>query len=108
MADAFKAFFDELDRKMHVDSFKGNRFNILFHNEAGVYFHSNDIIDFLETSCTHPNLSLLELQKLLTNKVHLAELRALGIIDELITGPYFKLNNQEGSILEMGPLRLCW
>ena len=40
-------------KDMSLAHFKGNRFNILFYNGAGVYFLREKIVDFLTTSMAH-------------------------------------------------------
>ena len=88
--------------KIPLAAFRGNRFNILFYDAAGVCFLKEHMSDYLTTS--HGSLNLL-LQAVFTDlKVpqYLAGCRALGIIDKLVTGPLWRhLQLSSTSILSM-------
>ena len=69
--------------------FKGNRFNILFYDAAGVYYLRKHMMHYLN-QCHGDSLNRL-LQAVL-NDLHsphlIAGCKALGIIDKLVTGPF--------------------
>ena len=46
------------------------------------------------------------MQEDVENQVHLAGLRALGIVDKVITGPYWRILEAPGSILDLNPYLL--
>ena len=90
------------DMKCHLASFRGNRFNIVFWNGAATYFHRNHFHEFFELHGT-PNKLLRAVQEDLNNLCNIAGVRALGIIDKLITGPFWRLIEDEskGGILDL-------
>ena len=72
--------------KIPLAPFRGNRFNILFYDAAGIYFLRTHMLHYLTTS--HGSLNQL-LQAVLSDlqmPQYLAGCRVLGIIDKLITG----------------------
>ena len=76
-------------------SFKGNRFNIIFHNSAGVYYFRKHLIDYFE-SVHGPRNQLLEcVYQNLKKHVYIAGCRALGIVSKCITGPESDLSIDE-------------
>ncbi|CAH1242603.1 Hypp6877 [Branchiostoma lanceolatum] len=81
-------------------TFRGNRFNILFNNAAAVYHHHKQIISFV-ASWPNPNGLLKAVKADAAQKVYLAGVRALGIVDKTITGPFFRLLGIENGVLKM-------
>ena len=100
VADFFQSFLHEQGKKLQLMSYVGNRLNVQFYNGGAIYFHREDIKSFLE-SWPNPNNLLKAVQEDLGSEVHLAELRALGIIDKLITGPFWRVVNLASNILEL-------
>lgn len=92
--------------KIPLASFVGNRFNILFYDAAGVFYLREHMSDYLRKAhgsrlnqLLQAVLSDLETDHLVTG------CRALGIIDKLITGPFWRyLQLSNVSILEMSDL----
>ena len=84
-------------------AFQGNRFNILFYDPAGVYFLHEYMLQYLFE--IHGTLNRL-LQAVLSDlKVpsYIAACKALGVIDRIVTGPFWRLlQTSTLSILEMG------
>ena len=56
----------------------GNRFNIVFHDAAAVYYHRKHLAAFYQ-KWPNPNKLLSAVDEDLNNKLYLAEVRALGI-----------------------------
>ena len=89
--------------KLPLAAFVGNRFNILFYDAAGVYFLKSHMTQYL----THSHINSLNrlLQAVLSDlqTPHLiAGCKALGIIDKLVTGPFWRfLQTSTVSILQM-------
>ena len=81
-------------------SYIGNHLNVQFYNGGAVYHHAFDIKSFLQ-SWPSPNNLLKAVEEDIEVKVHLAELRALGIIDKIITGPFWRVINHADSILDL-------
>ena len=90
---------------MPLAAFRGNRFNILFCDAAGVYFLRSQMLYYLTAS--HGALNLL-LQAVLSDlKVpqYIAGRRALGIVDKLITSPLWRhLKLTTTSVLNMSDI----
>ena len=85
----FQSFLQEKERVLMLTTNKGNRFNILFYNSAALYFHYNDIREFLQSLPTK-NCFLSAVLEDLEVDTHKAGVRAIGILDKFITGPYSK------------------
>ncbi|XP_035680013.1 uncharacterized protein LOC118418274 [Branchiostoma floridae] len=81
-------------------TFRGNRFNILFFNAAAVYHHHKHIISFV-SSWPDPNGLFKAVKADASQKVYLAGVRALGMVDKTITGPFFRLLGIQKGILNM-------
>jgi len=94
-AEEFAAFLEGKQEKNTIASFAHQRFNILFHNGSALSYHFPHILDFLDTACPNSNRLLREIQSNLADKVILAQCRALGMVDKLITGPLFRLVEQK-------------
>lgn len=73
--------------KIPLATFHGNCFNIMFYDAAGVYFLKDYMLNYLRIS--HGSLNLLLQAFLADLKVlhYIPRIKALGIIDKLITGP---------------------
>lgn len=54
----------------------------MYFNDGAVYFHLNEILDFLKTTFPDPN-RLLSLEELLTNKFNVA--------GKIVTSPYWHI-----------------
>ena len=102
IASDFKSFLKGKSKELEIVSFRGNRFNILFYDAGALYYHWDDLYELL-TSWPSPNRLLLAMKEDMDNEVHKAGVRSLGIIDKLITGPFWRLIEKKGSILEMNP-----
>ena len=95
VADFFQSYLHDQGKKLYLMSYVGNRLNVQFFNGGAVIYHKDDIVSFLK-AWPNPN-NLLKA----VHEVHLAELRALGIIDILITGPFWRVFNAADSILDL-------
>ncbi|XP_062597563.1 uncharacterized protein LOC134258988 [Saccostrea cucullata] len=88
--------------KIPIMNFRGNRFNVSFHNAAGTFFIHKLLLQYMFSMKSSysflQNFIVLSLQ----NKVILCLLRALGILCKLITEPYFAKASEVGTILDMG------
>ena len=70
---------------------KGNKFNIVFYNAAGVYCLHDRLQHFFENVYGTPNNLLQAVMNNLKNAVLVAGRRALGIINKSVTGPLWRL-----------------
>lgn len=89
--------------KLPLAAFRGNRFNILFYDAAGVYFLKAYMEDYL--SKHHKGALNKLLQAVLADlrvPQYIAGCKALGIVDKLITGPFWRyIEASKESILDM-------
>ena len=81
-------------------TYHANRFNILFFDAAATFYHRNHIYTFLS--------SILDLNNLLKAvhfdiqvTLYLTQIRALGMVDKVITGPFWRLIESTTSILDL-------
>ena len=81
----------------------GNRFNVLFWNAACVIYHQQHFNSFFEVYGT-PNNLLRAVQEDLDEIGNIAGCRALGIIDKLVTGPYWRKCETVENILDLNPV----
>ena len=92
--------------KIPLASFVGNRFNILFYDAAGVYYLKSHMKEYLSNyHGTSLNHLLQSVYKDLRSPVYTAACKALGIIDKLVTGPFWRyLQTSSVSILQMSTI----
>lgn len=89
-----------------IINFRGNRFNVLFHNAAGTYFLAPYIVEYIQTSKTTINQSQNFLLGALQNTQLLKICRALGVIlKKVVTEPYWRLAGDSAmTALDMAPV----
>ncbi|VDI77284.1 Hypothetical predicted protein [Mytilus galloprovincialis] len=106
----WEVFLKGRDIKNHLVTFHGHRINIAFHDCAAVYFHRNDILELLQ-DYPEPNGLLKSVLFDIKAKVFIAGARAMGMLDKLVTAPFWKILEQEGSILDINnhllQMKLC-
>lgn len=89
-------------KKVPLSSFKGNRFNIMFHNAAGVYFLNEHARVFLESIYGTENRLLQAVLADVKVKEYVAATRALGVINKMITVPLWRvIEDKTLGILDM-------
>ena len=91
---------DEGVNSMPLASFRGNRFNIIFYDAAGIYFLHEKLKVFLE-SYSAKNQLLTAVLADLHEPVFRAGCKALGLINKFITGPLWRILESNKSIVEM-------
>ena len=102
IASEFISFLKGGGRDLKIVTKRGNRFNILFYDAGALYYHWDDLLELLN-DWPNPNRLLLADKEDMTNDVQKAGVRALGIIDKLITGPFWRLIEKKGSTLHLTP-----
>ena len=102
IASEFISFLKGRGRDLKIVTYRRNRFNILFYDAGALYYHWDDLLELLN-DWPNPNRLLLAVKEDMTNDVQKAGVRALGIIDKLITGPFWRLIEKKGSILHLTP-----
>lgn len=73
-----------------LSTFRGHRFNHLFHSAGTTFYHINDIVDFLSI-WSNPNDLLNSVNFDAQKMVYVSGVRALGLIYKLITGPLWRI-----------------
>ena len=71
-------------------TFRGNRFNILFHDAAGVFFLQDHLASFFEEYGTENSL-LKAVAADLAEPVYMAGCKVLGLINKLLTDPLWRV-----------------
>jgi len=102
VASYWQSYLEDQQKKNKLVTFRSNRFNILFYDSAALYYHKDHLIDFLN-QWIGPNDLLKSIEFDINEKVFLAEVRALRIIDKVITGLMWRIFESEGSILSLNP-----
>ena len=88
-----------------VISFRGNRFNTLFHNAAGTYYLRDILIQYLTTSKCPLNYTDKIILSALKDENIMAICRALGIICNVIIQPYWnEAVDEDRKALQMQPI----
>ena len=102
VSEYFDVHLSENGVESKLVEFIGNRFNIIFYNSAAVFYHKSHIQDFL-FKWPSPNRLLQLVTKDTVEPVYLAGVRALGILDKIVTGPFFRLTETATSVLDLNP-----
>ncbi len=98
-------YFAQYLREKGIDSmplatFRGNRFNIIFHDAAGVYYLQEHLKAFFESYGTD-NPLLKAVAADLAEPTFIAGCKALGLLNKFVTGPLWRVLEGTGSILDM-------
>ena len=102
VSEYFDVHLSENGVESKLVEFIGNRFYTIFYNSAAVFYHKSHIPDFL-FKWPSPNRLLQLVAKDIVEPVYLAGVRALGILDKIVTGPFFRLTETATSALELNP-----
>ena len=79
-----------------IITFRGNR----FYDAAAVYYHRHHIYEFLSALPDLNNL-LKAVNFDIQQRLYIAQIRALGIVDKIITGPLWRVIESKDSILKL-------
>jgi len=74
-------------QKLPLSHFKGNRFNTIFHDGAGMFYLHRYTVDFLSTVQT-PNHLVQAVLADAKEEMNLVGCKALGLMNKLITTPF--------------------
>ena len=88
-------------KRVPLASFRGNRFNILFHNGGTLYYLQCAIKEFFAQGLTTDNLLIQALQADVKVPEFWAGCRALGLVNKFVTGPFWRLLESEVTITQM-------
>ena len=86
----FDAYLNNLSEKNHFVSLHGERINIIFVQGGAAYYHQKHVSEYIE-ECSIQQNKLLSSVTDIEVKLYQACFRALGIFGKLITGPLFRL-----------------
>lgn len=81
---------------------RGNRFNVLFYNAAGIYFFRKHIIFYLSSSKSTLNVVQNCFLCALQNNFILCISKALGILCRVLTEPYWRKTDEVKHAVTMG------
>lgn len=98
----FSTYLQSFNKTNHLISFRGHRFNHLFYAAGATYHHAQDIQNFLNT-WSDPNELLKSVSFDIREKATLCGIRALGIVNKLITGPLWRIIENSENILALNP-----
>ena len=96
----YAVYIKDSEKQAVLSKFKGNRFNIVFHNSAVIIYQMEHMLNFLEIYGADNRL-LKAVEEDLKDPINIAGICALGIIDKLITGPYWRLCESVDNILDL-------
>ena len=97
----FNLFLKGRQNKNHIVRFKHNRFNLVFALGNAVFYHHEDISEFLDTVHGSDNTLLKAVSLDIKEQVFLSGTKALALISKLITGPLWRLLEGPGHIMNM-------
>lgn len=100
VGNLWHAYLDGIGEDNHLINIEHDRLNTLFHQAAAVFHHQHHIRDFL-SSLPDPNNLLKTLIFDLDEKAYIAGVRALGILDKIMTGPYWRMLENAENILSI-------
>ncbi|KAL5011134.1 hypothetical protein ScPMuIL_013439 [Solemya velum] len=103
-----KSLTDPVISKLHT--FHGHRINIVFSLGAAVYYHHQQIANFVKDyfSPDQKNKLVLAVEACVNSSVYIAGCRALGIIDKLLTGPLWRQIEEAEHILDLNNMWLTF
>ena len=106
----FQSFMRGKELTMQLADTAHSRMNVVFVNAGSIFHHHEHIVKFLE-SFPNKNKLLSAVLNDIQENVFLAELKALGIINKIITGPFWRLCESVNHILDLNPqilqMKLC-
>ena len=100
-AVAWSDYLSDIKKTNYIVSFLHHRFNIYFVLGGAVCYHRNDLKNFLKNTQDSENFLLTSIAADIENKIYLAGFRSLGIFNKLVSGPLFRLLEEEGHIFEL-------
>lgn len=108
----FKSYLNQLETPvdLKLTTFHGHRINLLFSMGASVFYHRNDINNFIELYFNKEDRNRLvkAVYSYVNNPVYLAGCRALGIIDKILTGPLWRIIENVHHILDLNDIWLVF
>ncbi len=105
MSQYFDVYMKDVGEQSKFIQMVGNRFNVVYLNAPATYYHKDHMQNFIQSYASTVIRLFQAVSKDVGNRVHLAGLRALGIVGKLITGPYFRVLHHESikNVLDLNP-----
>lgn len=97
----WKTYLNEIKEKNLIQRFKHNRFNLIFLLGQAVFYHRNDISNFLDTVEGTKNSMIKAVSVDIKEDLYAGGARALGLVSKFLTGPLWRLLETPGHILDM-------
>lgn len=109
-ADGYFQSFMRGKELMQLADTTHSRMNVVFVNAGSILHHHEHVVEFLESFPNKNRLPSAVLNDIQEN-VFLAELKTLGIINKIITCPFWRLCESVNHILDLNPqilqMKLC-
>ena len=102
-APYWEAALDKKGCTNKITSFLHHRFNVYFVLGGAVYYHLDDLKEFLPTLETE-NFLVTSIRSDLNTKVYIAGFRALGIFNKLVSGPVYRKVEEKVHIFSLNPM----
>lgn len=90
----FSSHLQQTEKALKLVSYCGNCVYIVFYDGGAAYYHLSEIKSFLD-QWPNPNRFLQGIKEDISKRHVVAGMRSLGIIDKLITGPFWRLLNDK-------------
>lgn len=97
----WKTYLNEKKEKNLIQMFKHNRFYLIFLLGQAVFYHRNDISNFLDTVEGTKNSMIKAVSVDIKEDLYAGGARALGLVSKFLTGPLWRLLETPGHILDM-------
>ncbi|CAC5426130.1 unnamed protein product [Mytilus coruscus] len=99
----FRTFLSDNNIDLKLTTFHGHRINLLFAMGASVFFHKDNIYEFIDLYFEKENRNnlLKAVANYVKNPMYLAGCRAFGIVDKLFTGPLWRIIENADHILDL-------
>lgn len=97
----WKTYLNEQKEKNLIQRFKHNRFNLIFLLGQAVFYHRNDISNFLDTVEGTKNSMIKAVSVDIKEDLYAGGARALGLVSKFLTGPLWRLLETPGHILDI-------
>ena len=97
----WKSYVTDRNDKVRFVKFRGNRFNIVFFAAQTLYYHKENIEDFLEKVHGTTNKLLRIILKLVKKKANVAACRVMGLLSKLLTSSFWRFVEDCNHVLDL-------
>ncbi|XP_066922613.1 uncharacterized protein [Clytia hemisphaerica] len=96
-AEEWRAFLKKREIVDRMVSFMHHRFNIIFVLGGAAYYHKDQLSEFA-SALDGTNFLHTSVKQDIDNQIFLASNRALGVFNKMVSGPLFRILEEEGHI----------